>query len=150
MRNLFIIILFIVNHSNYAQISINERIDNQLKLDVYNDSGTNKLTATFKDFEEKSNILDFKRYSNYILFNFKDPENISGKVINDLSLKEVDFKEYRNVLKRDMLFVNTLQEISDNSLKKIENKPTYDFDEIMNIACKFVKITALIVKEIMF
>lgn len=143
MNYSILLITLLLTCAMQAQSTINERIENQLKLEIYNDSGTNKIAASFKDIEEKLNILDFKSYSNYIFYNFKNSNNISGRVVKDLSLKEEDFKIYRNNLKQDTLFVNTLQQVSNNSLKKIEDKPSYDFDEVMNIACKFVKITGL-------
>lgn len=41
------------------------------------------------------------------------------------------------------MFVNTLGRISDNSIKNIQDKPSYHFDIVLDIATKFVKITGI-------
>ena len=141
MKYLFCIALLVVSYSNYAQMSINDRIENQLKLDTYDSEGI-RLTSTFQNIEPVENILDYKSYINYIFYNFKDESSKFKGVIN-INQKETVFELHRERLKNDTLFVNTLQRISDNSTKKIQDKPSYDLDVVMDIATKFVKITGI-------
>lgn len=63
--------------------------------------------------------------------------------LDDESKKEMAFKNYRERLKKDTLFVSTLQKISINSNKHMEEKPVYSFDDVLDIATKFIKITKL-------
>ncbi len=141
MKYLFCIALLVASYSNYAQMSINDRIENQLKLDTYDSEGI-RLTSTFQNIEPVENILDYKSYINYIFYNFKD-ESSKFKGVIDINQKETVFELHRERLKNDTLFVNTLQRISDNSIKKIQDKPSYDLDVVMDIATKFVKITGI-------
>ena len=142
MKYLFCIALLVASYSNYAQMSINDRIENQLKLDIYEHEGK-RLGKMFNNIEPKKNILDDKSYINYVFTNFRDESIKKGEIIEDESKKESIFKTYRERLKTDTLFVNTLQRISDNSIKKIQDKPSYDLDVVMDIATKFVKITGI-------
>lgn len=141
MKYLFCIAILVASYSNYAQMSINDRIENQLKLDTYDSEGI-RLTSTFQNIEPVENILDYKSYINYIFYNFKD-ESSKFKGVIDINQKEIVFELHRERLKNDTLFVNTLQRISDNSIKKIQDKPSYDLDVVMDIATKFVKITGI-------
>ncbi len=141
MKYLFCIALLVASYSNYAQMSINDRIENQLKLDTYDSEGI-RLTSTFQNIEPVENILDYKSYINYIFYNFKD-ESSKFKGVIDINQKETVFELHRERLKNDTLFVNTLQRISDNSTKNIQDKPSYDLDIVMDIATKFVKITGI-------
>jgi len=141
MKYLFCIALLVSSYSNYAQMSINDRIENQLKLDTYDSEGV-RLSSTFQNVEPPDNILDYKSYINYIFYNFKDERSKFRGAI-DINEKESVFELHRERLKNDTLFVNTLQRISDNSTKNIHDKPRYDFDMIMDVATKFVKITGI-------
>ncbi len=143
MKYLFCIALLVVSYSNYAQMSINDRIENQLELKTHNYEEGERLIQTFKNNEPQKNILDDKSYIDYIFTNFRSKEIKKGGVIDKELEKENIFKEYRERLKNDTLFVNTLQRISDNSNKNIQEKPSYDLDVVMDIATKFVKITGI-------
>lgn len=143
MKYLFCIILLVVGYSNYAQMSINDRIENQLKLDVYEYEEDLSLIQTFQNNEPQKNILDNKSYINYIFTNFRNKEIKKGGAIDAKLKKEIIFNGYKEQLKNDTLFVNTLQRISDNSNKKIEERPRYDFDTVLDIATKFIKITGI-------
>jgi len=143
MKYLFCIALLVSSYSNYAQMSINDRIENQLKLDVFEYEGELRLTQIFQNNEPQKNILDDKSYIGYIFTNFRSKEIKKGGVIDKKREKEIIFKEYKELLKKDTLFVNTLQRISDNSVKNIEERPSYDFDMVMDIATKFVKIAGI-------
>src|SRR5690606_25204524 len=134
MKYLFCIALLVASYSNYAQMSINDRIENQLELKTYNREGVERLIAITQEINPKENILDYKSYIGFIFTNFKSKNNKEWEVIEDLSKKETVFKAYRERLKNDTLFVNTLQRISDNSIKVIENKPEYGFEKVMDIA----------------
>ncbi len=142
MKYLFCIALLVASYSNYAQMSVNNRIENQLQLNVYEHDGK-RLGQMFNNVEPKKNILDDKSYINYVFTNFRDQSIKKGEILGDESKKESIFKAYRERLKNDTLFVNTLQRISDNSIKKIQDKPSYDFDMVMDVATKFVKITGI-------
>ena len=142
MKYLFCIALWVSSYLNYAQMSINDRIENQLQLNVYEHEGK-RLGQMFNNVEPKKNILDDKSYINYVFTNFRDESIKKGEILGDESKKESIFKAYRERLKNDTLFVNTLQRISDNSIKKIQDKPSYDFDMVMDVATKFVKITGI-------
>lgn len=141
MNYLFCIAFLLASYSNYAQMSINDRIENQLKLDTYDSEGI-RLTSTFQNIEPVENILDYKSYINYIFYNFKD-ESSKFKGVIDINQKETVFELHRERLKNDTLFLNTLQRISDNSTKNIQDKPSYDLDVVMDIATKFIKITGI-------
>lgn len=141
MQKIFVLILLVVSFFANAQITINERIDQQLKLDTYEYGEETKLMQLFQNKEPYENILDYKLYIGYVYTHFTDKANKKGGIIDDASEKEVIFETYRNRLKKDTLFVNTLQQISDNSAKAIQDKPVYNFDAILDIAVKFIKIT---------
>lgn len=121
MKYLFCIALLVASYSNYAQMSINDRIENQLKLDVYEYEEELRLIQIFQNNEPQKNILDNKSYIDYIFTNFRSKEIKKGGIIDKKSEKEAVFKEYKDLLKKDTLFVNTLQKISDNSIKNIED-----------------------------
>src|SRR5690554_2094964 len=140
MKYLFCIALLVASYSNYAQMSINDRIENQLKLDVYEYEEELRLIQMFQNNEPQKNMLDNKSYIDYIFTNFRSKEIKKGGIIDKKREKEVVFKEYKELLKKDTLFVNALQKISDNSTKNIQDKPTYDFEKVMDIATKFIKI----------
>jgi len=140
MKYLFCIALLVASYSNYAQMSINDRIENQLKLDVFEYEEELRLTQIFQNNEPQKHILDNKSYIDYIFTNFRSKEIKKGEIIDRNREKEIIFSEYKELLKKDTLFVNTLQRISDNSAKNIQDKPSYDFDMVMDIATKFVKI----------
>jgi len=140
MKYLFCIALLVASYSNYAQRSINDRIENQLKLKTHSYDDGERLIAITQDIDQKENILDYKSYIGFIFTNFKSKSNKERELIEDESKKESIFKAYRERLKSDTLFVNTLQRISDNSAKNIQDRPSYDFDVVMDIATKFVKI----------
>lgn len=139
MKYLFCITLLVASYSNYAQMSINDRIEKQLKLDFYEYEGL-RLTQTFVSSEPQKNILDNRSYIDYVFTNFRSKEIKKGGIIDKKREKEIIFKEYKEQLKKDTLFVNTLQRISDNSIKNIQDKPSYDLDVVMDIATKFIKI----------
>lgn len=143
MKYLFCIALLVASYSNYAQMSINDRIENQLKLDVYEYEEELRLIQIFQNNEPQKNILDNKSYIDYIFTNFRSKEIKKGGIIDKEREKEIIFKECKEQLKKDTLFVNTLQRISDNSIKNIQDKPSYDLDVVMDIATKFVKITGI-------
>ena len=143
MKYLFCIALLVASYSNYAQMSINDRIENQLELKTHNYEEGERLIQTFQNNEPQKNILDNKSYIGYIFTNFRSEEIKKGGVIDKNREKEIIFKEYKELLKKDTLFVNTLQRISDNSIKKIQDKPSHDLDVVMDIATKFVKITGI-------
>lgn len=136
MKQFFI--LFIYTSIN-AQMTVNDRIDQQLKLSTFEYEGV-RLLSLFQEIEPHKNILDYKSYIGYLFTNFTDEANKKGEIIKDVNKKENTFKDYRNRLKQDTLFVNTLQIISENSLKKIKDKPMYDFDNVLDVATKFIKI----------
>lgn len=143
MKYLFCIALLVSSYSNYAQMSINDRIENQLKLDVFEYEEELRLTQIFQNNEPQKNILDNKSYIGYIFTNFRSEEIKKGGIIDKKREKGIIFKEYKELLKKDTLFVNTLQIISNNSTKNIQDKPSYDLDVVMDIATKFVKITGI-------
>ena len=138
-RFLAVIFIFFSEWIN-AQISIDNRIDDQLKLSTYNNNEGDRLIGVFQDREPKDNILDYKSYIGYIFTNFKSENNKGWELIEDVGKKETAFNNYRGKFKNDTLFVNTLQRISDNSIKPIENKPEYSFEKVMDVATKFIKI----------
>lgn len=140
MKYLFCIALLVASYSNYAQMSINDRIENQLKLDVYEYEEELRLIQMFQNNEPQKNILDNKSYIDYVFTNFRSKEIKKGGIIDKEREKEIIFKEYKEQLKKDTLFVNTLQRILDNSIKNIKDKPSYDLDLVMDIATKFIKI----------
>jgi len=140
MKYLFCIALLVVSYSNYAQMSINDRIENQLELKTHNYEEGERLIQIFKNNEPQKNVLDNKSFIDYIFTNFRSKEIKKGGIIDKKREKEIIFKEYKELLKNDTLFVNTLQRISDNSAKNIKDRPSYDFDVVMDIATKFVKI----------
>lgn len=140
MKYLFCIALLVASYSNYAQMSINDRIENQLKLDVYEYEEELRLIQMFQNNDPQKSILDNKSYIDYVFTNFRSKEIKKGGIIDKEWKKEIIFKEYKDLLKKDTLFVNTLQRISDNSVKNIKDKPSYDLDVVMDIATKFIKI----------
>lgn len=141
MKQIFTLIAICFCCSMYAQkMSINERIDQQLEIYTFEDEDGIKLVPSFQDREPRENILDYKSYIGYVYTNFIDKSNKKGQIIDSKIDKKTVFKTYRECLKKDTLFVNTLQRISDNSEKAIQDKPSYDFDEIMDVAVKFIKI----------
>ena len=143
MKYLFCIALLVASYSNYAQMSINDRIENQLKLKTHTYDDGDRLIAIAQEINPKNNILDYKSYIGFIFTNFKNETSKERELIEDLNKKESVFKAYRERLKNDTLFVNTLQRISDNSAKNIQDKPSYDLDTVLDIATKFVKITGI-------
>lgn len=143
MKYLFCIALLVASYSNYAQMSINDRIENQLELKTHTYEEGERLIQTFKNSEPQKNVLDNKSYIDYIFTNFRSKEIKKGGVIDKGLEKENIFKDYKEQLKNDTLFVNTLQRILDNSVKDIEDRPSYDLDVVMDIATKFVKITGI-------
>jgi len=143
MKYLFCIALLVASYSNYAQMSINDRIENQLELKTHTYEEGERLIQTFKNNEPQKNVLDNKSYIDYIFTNFRSKEIKKGGVIDKELEKENIFKDYKEQLKNDTLFVNTLQRILDNSVKNIEDRPSYDFDTMLDIATKFIKITGI-------
>lgn len=142
MKHLFCITLLLASFANYAQMSVNERIDKQMILKTIEHNGLN-IISTFQSVDPIENILDDKAYISYIFSHFRD-ENIKMlEPLADETKKEIAFKNYRERLKNDSLFVNTLQKISNNSFKTFEEKPVYSFDDVLDIATKFIKITKL-------
>ncbi|MEG1021987.1 MAG: hypothetical protein RSE50_10760 [Myroides sp.] len=142
MKYLFCIALLVTSYSNYAQMSINDRIEKQIDLKTIDHNGLN-IISTFKNIEPKQNILDCKSYFGYVFSHFRDENIKTLEPLEDESKKEAAFKNYRQRLKNDSLFVNTLKQISINSSKPIEEKPVYSFDDVLDIATKFIKITKL-------
>lgn len=140
MKQIFSLISICFCCSMYAQMSINERIDNQLKIYTFDEEEGTKIVPSFQDRELQENILDYKPYIGYIFTHFKDKSIKKGLTVDNQTDPEIAIEAYRERLKRDTLFVNTLQRISDNSAKAIQDKPAYDFDKIMDIAVKFIKI----------
>lgn len=140
MKQVFILIAICFCYSMYAQMSINERIDQQLEIHTFEDEDGIRLVPSFQDRKPQDNILDYKPYIGYVYTNFIDESNKKGQIIDSKIDKETVFKTYRERLKKDTLFVNPLQRISDNSAKAIQDKPSYDFDKIMDVAVKFIKI----------
>lgn len=136
---LFKFIFLFIGTTLFAQNPIHDRIDNQLQLSI-NDTDTPTLIASFLDAETHKNILDYKSYIGYLFTNFKDKSNQEGQFKVNTNNPDLDFKLYREKLKNDSLFIETLHKISINSEKPIDEKRTYKFNDVMDIASNFVMI----------
>lgn len=145
MKKILIFLLICFATSSNAQLSIDDRLDQQLNLTTYEKDGLN-ISYNFKNIEPLSNILDDKHYLGYLYAHFRKNKNIL-EPINDGNRIEEAFEQYRNEVKKDTLLVNTLQRISELSLKPIEEKPVYSFTKILDFATKFIKITGTTEKD---
>jgi len=139
---LFKFILLFIGSTLFAQNSTQDRIDKQLQLSI-NKSEEATLLASFSEIEPRENILDYKSFIGYLYTNFKDESNRAGLFKADNNNPDLDFKLYREKLKNDSLFITTLQKIAINSGKPIDEKPSYKFNHVMDIASNFVMIDKL-------
>lgn len=114
-------------------------------LTTYEKNGLN-ISFNFKNSEPLSNILDDKHYIGYLYDHFRKNKNILEPIIDENRIEEA-YEQYRNEVKKDTLLVNTLQRISELSLKQIEEKPVYSFTKILDFATKFIKITGITEKD---
>lgn len=71
MKHLFCIGLLLASFSNYAQMSINDRIEKQINLKTIDHNGLN-IISTLQNIEPKQNILDDKSYFGYVFSHFRD------------------------------------------------------------------------------
>lgn len=145
MKKILIFLIFCFPASSNAQISINDRLDQQLILTPYEKDGLN-ISYHFKNSEPLFNILDDKHYIGYLYDHFRKNKNILEPIKDGNRIEEA-FEQYRNEVKKDTLLVNTLQRISELSLKPIEEKPVYSFTKILDFATKFIKITGITEKD---
>ena len=145
MKKTLVILLFSFASYCQAQLSINDRLDEQLILTT-NERNDLKISSNFKNIEPRINILDDKHFIGYLYSNFRKNKNVLQPYVDANRVNE-EIENYRNETKNDTYFVNTLQQISDLSLKSIEEKPVYKFSQILDISTKFIKITGINEKE---
>lgn len=145
MKKTLIFLLFTFASYCQAQLSINDRSDQQLILTTYEKDGLN-ISYNFVNNESLSNILDDKHYMGYLYAHFRKNKSIL-EPIKDVNRVKEAYEQYLNEAKNDTLLVNTLQRISDFSLKPMEEKTTYKFSKILDFATKFIKITGITEKD---